>query len=278
MTAASELREHLTREAYYVPERHVWLALSGGLDSLTLGLALQESGHIITATSFMMDGHVSRDFRTAQENARRLGWRFIETFLPTDPERLWRDVNWLIKRVGCRKKTSVECVWPFMHVFSRMHDHSPELGASHTLVTGAAADGHYALSKKAMIHYRYPRETFDEFRRDYFANPDRAQTQTVQRLGAKRGYETYAPWRAQPIVDFMLRFGWNELNKPHQKQILRDAYAEELAGLLYYPHTNLQLGDSGIATSFEVLLSRPEARRYRTVTGLYNAIARGDVG
>lgn len=71
---------------------------------------------------------------------------------------------------------------------------------------------------------------------------------------------------------------WQELNRPNQKQPIRDAFPR-LKTLRLGPHTNLQLGDSGIARHFRALLLEPDLnpRGLRNPVGIYGAIARGEV-
>jgi hypothetical protein len=43
------------------------------------------------------------------------------------------------------------------------------------------------------------------------------------------------------------------------------------------PHTNLQLGDSGIAELFTRLLPTLGGHKWRSTVGIYNAIAKGEL-
>jgi hypothetical protein len=59
-----------------------------------------------------------------------------------------------------------------------------------------------------------------------------------------------------------MKFSWEELNKPKQKNIIREEFnIEDLFGKVK-PHINLQLG-SGIDTLFETLLDNPEVNYKR---------------
>ena len=52
--------------------RKVALLLSGGLDSLSVGLALQAAGKVVHAYSYCLEGQESRDLRKAIAIADRL--------------------------------------------------------------------------------------------------------------------------------------------------------------------------------------------------------------
>lgn len=252
-----------------VPHLEVGVALSSGVDSTSVLLAALEAGKRPTALSFRLASRVSTDFVVAEENARRLGVPFRPVILPDDPEVLVADVKTLICIEGLTGKAAIECVWPFTYLLTE-HVGIP------ALLTGSAADGHFGLSKKAMIHFREPLEKFDQFRRDYFASPDRAQTATVARLAARRGIQVLAPWRDQRMVDLLLGRSWDELNRPRQKEPVRSAFESEMRSLAKLPrHTNLQLGDSGIADHFTQLVRSSLNRGgHRSVVGVYNDVRR----
>lgn len=254
-----------------VPEKAVAVALSGGVDSTSVLLALRELGKDVTAYSFTLRDRVSSDFALARKNARALGVPFVPVFLPNDVPTLRANVEELIGRWGLRKKTAIECAWPYLHLLSVV--------TQPVLVTGAAADGHFGVSKKAMIHYRDTVAKLDGYRRSLFDDPDYAQAKTVGKIGAARGVRVAVPWRNRKIVDAFLGTTWEQVNKPRQKEPIRASYPTELARLdVMKLHTNLQLGDSGIAEHFEKLLRVPDLNpggRFKSVVGVYNLIAKG---
>ena len=61
-----------------------------------------------------------------------------------------------------KKKARIECSFPFYYVAETCKS----LGIT-TLVTGLCDDGHFGLSKKAMIHYKHTQEKFDQFRQEF---------------------------------------------------------------------------------------------------------------
>lgn len=263
------LRSLIVREVEFVPDDHVAIALSAGLDSTSLVVAAREVGKRVTAFSFALAGHESRDVASARANANALGIEFVRVDLPTDVESLDRDVREIITlrmSMGLpTRKAATECSWPFIYVLHEVQRRG--IGA---LITGSAADGNFGLSKKAMIHYRYPKAAFDDFRRTYFADDDRAQVATVREMGVDAWVNTYAPWRAASVVEALMELDWDSLNKPRQKEVVWRAFPE-LESLRLYRHTNLQLGDSGIADHFGILSSHYDGR---SPVAVYNLIAR----
>ena len=78
------------------------LLLSGGVDSISVGLAAHHADKKVHAYSFHLDTHESYDFKKAREVSEYMGWNFTEVVVPTTniPE----DFITLAK-MGCSKKT-----------------------------------------------------------------------------------------------------------------------------------------------------------------------------
>jgi len=254
-TRARKLREVILQSLAMCPEG-AEVALSAGVDSTSVLIALTVMKKKPTAASFRIRGAHSSDFLTAQETARQLDVPFRAVEL--DERRLRADATALIGSFGIRKKTAVECVWPFMQL--REGFDAP------ALVTGSCADGYFGISKKAMIHYRDEVEKLNDFRGELFADRSYAQTDTLAEMFYP--IPTFVPYRDPALMNLFWDASWDELNRPKQKQTIRDAFPElgELPEVSKGRHTNLQLGDSGIAAAFEDELESP--------IKFYNATAR----
>ena len=91
------------------------MLLSGGVDSLSVALAAHNVGKEVTAYSFHLEGNESYDFKTAQKFSEQMGWTFKPTVVPTDN----LEGDWYsLVRMGCKKKTHFECVFPFLYVYA----------------------------------------------------------------------------------------------------------------------------------------------------------------
>lgn len=144
----------------------------------------------------------------------------------------------IIQQYGISKKARVECAFPFLCTAHKLR--------GETLVTGLCADGHFGLSKTAMIHFREPQEKFDQFRTDYFSKPDAGGVQGIQKICNTYDVQLVNPYLHPSIFKLFIGRSWDELNKPRQKEPIRAAFPE-LDDLKLPRHTNLQLGDSKIA-------------------------------
>lgn len=274
MTEASPRRAPTGDEVRAVLERELApvappcaVLLSGGVDSTSVLLAARALGKRPRAYSFRLADRESTDFRVARENARRLGVDFVPVVLPTDLATLADDVTFLVRGLGLRKKADVECAWPVVRALRAI--------AEADVLVGSAADGHFGLSKKAMIHHRGSVASLDAFRAALFARPDYAQAATLARYAASLGKRLHVPYKADGMVALFRGTSWESLNRPRQKMPIR-ASDDDFARLVVRPHTNLQKGDSGIAEHFEKLLATPLAPPgARATVAVYNAVARG---
>ena len=122
-------------------------------------------------------------------------------------------------------------------------------------MSGISADGWYGLSKKAMINYKRPKELFDKFREDYFQNENPAGVLQQLKLAEMYNKKFVHPylWNDE-ISKFYMSKSWDELNKPKQKNVVREAFSVEFDKVgKVKNHLNLQLG-SKIDKVFESLL------------------------
>lgn len=228
-----------------VPTDDVGILLSGGVDSLSLGFAADRAGKKVDAYTFHLEGDKSYDALKAEEVSAKFGWSCKTIVVPKD--NLVQDFLRLVKDYDCRKKTHFECTFPFLYVF-------PEITNKY-LLSGIGADGYYGVSKKAVLHFKEPKEKFDQFRRNYFMPHNVTGFRQIEQLCNERDIKLVHPYiYHDDVSNFFFKYDWYELNKPKQKQIVRDAFEDEFGRIkAVKDHINLQLG-SNIDHLFETLL------------------------
>ena len=143
-----------------------------------------------------------------------------------------------------------------------------------TLVTGLCDDGHFGLSKKAMIHYKHTQEKFDQFRHDYFSDPDAAGRKSINKICQDQNINLINPYCDPNVFKLFIGKSWDELNKPKQKYAIRKCYPE-LDKFRLPNHTNLQLGDSKIAQRVGNAVISKYKPNAKSPVGIYNRIAKG---
>ena len=236
------LTDIITQE---VPTDDVGILLSGGVDSLSLAFAAERAGKTVHAYTFHLEGDKSYDAYKAEEACTVFGWKCTTIVVPIT--NLKDDFLRLVRYYDCRKKTHFECTFPFLYVF-------PHIEQSY-LLSGIGADGYYGVSKKAILHYKEPKEKFDQFRQNYFIPYNVTGFRQIEQLSNEQGIKLIHPYiYHNDVKDFFFQYDWFELNQPKQKQIVRDSFRDEFSRLSpVKDHINLQLG-SNIDHLFETLL------------------------
>ncbi len=249
-------------------DKPVGVLLSAGVDSKSVLFACIELGLDVRAYSATLDTHESRDFRYARNTCQILNIPFVPVVMPTDPEHLKKYMMYAVK-LGARSKTDFECSWPMLYSMRRM----ARDGIGHIL-SATSADSHFALSKKANMHYK---DKVDLYRSLVFSKRNTGQRMIMRRVAMQLGVTYFTPYDTTRMSSELYGYSWEELNKPKQKQPIRDSFPEYFDRVSVTNHTNMQLGDSGIAEHFKVLLEdeawNPELK-YVSVKGVYNELLR----
>jgi asparagine synthetase B (glutamine-hydrolysing) len=127
----------------HVTDDTVGLLLSGGVDSISVGISAQDAGRKVHAYSFTLDNHESYDFVKARDVADTMGWEFTPVIIPT--ANIKQDFQRLVE-LGCRKKSEFEAAaYPFLYVYDAMVEKYS--------VTGWVADAYFGASRKATQRY-----------------------------------------------------------------------------------------------------------------------------
>ena len=244
-----------------VPDSEVAILLSGGVDSVSVGLAAENAGKEVHAYSFYLNGPPSYDFIKAAEVAHKRNWNFTPVIVPT--ENLVEDWHRLVE-LKCRKKTHFECVFPFLYVY-------PQIEEKYVL-TGWGADGYFGPSKKAMMRYssykkkrnyvkyckdhNQKRLNWNEFRLAYL-DGDCAGLKEHTNLATKHNKIHVTPYLDTDVRELLMSKSYEELNKPKQKHFIRKNFTELKKFGTIKPHQNLHL-NAGVDKLFETLLKNSE--------------------
>lgn len=246
----------------------VGVCLSSGIDSRCIAFALLDSGRKVHAYSFTLADRVSRDCKVAEDISKEFGFEFTKIVLPTDLNVLKQDIIKLHYDYGCKKKTEYECVWPFLYVYP--------LVTESVLANGIRADSHFCISKRARLHFK---DDLDAYRLECFNSPNGGQILQHTQLANENGIELFVPYRSDDMINYFMGKTYDECNKPHQKQPILNSFPEYFSRYAIYPHTNFQLGDSGISDLFNALVSSDwNMRNHKSIVGILNAVNKGELG
>jgi len=233
-----------------VPEDEVAVTLSGGVDSQSVAFCAHRLGKKITAYTMYVDGVISKDAQHAMDVADHFGWSVEAIDVPIDL--LQEDFMKLINKYDCKKKTQVECTFPFLYVYPRIQES--------VVLSGWGADGYYGLSKRCALHFKEPKEKFDEFRDGYFGAENVVGINQQYMLSEEYDKRFVAPYMDQRVKEYMYQFDWFEMNKPYQKHVVVEAFPE-FKEIKVRKHESLQLA-AGVPEIFESLLDNPEVNLY----------------
>jgi len=212
-------------------QKEVALLFSGGVDSTSIGFALTDLGIKVSAYTFQMGEWESRDMKHAIKTAGLMNWNLTKIKVPVDF--LEEKFIELASKWKCKKKTQFECTLPFLYVIPKIKEN--------LIYSGIAADGHFGLSRKAMVYYKYPHSVFNQFRRDYFGASNPAGQIQQKALIEEYGKRQSAPYLDKRIYDYFIQYDWDQLNKPKQKMPILKAYPDYFQQVGRRNHENLQL-------------------------------------
>lgn len=286
---ARVVRRRLLRAARIPRKGDVVVALSGGVDSCTVLAALLAEGHKPLVVSYTPSTHESTDFRMARATAERLGLPFAEAHFPMTPGYLEACARKVIE-LGYTTKVQVECLVPMLYISEIAWQNRGRV-----LFTGDQADGFFALSKWAShnadraagiprgertnVQQDTTPDRIDHLRQRYW-DLDKSCSEGVRKLGALWGLEVVVPYRDKEIHEAFLGSLWSEVNRPRAKEPLRLAFEEWLCDIPTRKlPVNLHKGDSEFAVTMgKTLMAQPHLQGWwKTPTGLYAAMARGEV-
>jgi hypothetical protein len=128
------------------------------------------------------------------------------------------------------------------------------------VLSGWGADGYYGLSKRCALHFKEPKEKFDEFRDGYFGAENVVGINQQYMLSEQYSKRFVAPYMDQRVKEYMYQFDWFEMNKPYQKHVVVEAFPE-FKEIKVRKHESLQLA-AGVPEIFESLLDNPDVNLY----------------
>ena len=264
--------EREIRNAVGAKPKKVALLLSSGLDSTVVGLAAHALGHQVHAYTFGLQGKASIDTRYAQKTANLMGWKWTPVDLPSNPVALVRDWPMMYDELGCRRKPDFECCWPFLYVYPQIEEKF--------VLNGLHADAHFGLNRKSYkAGATTDKATFDRMRSGYFGpyhelgwkclSETNRMSGAGQHLALQRhfGLTDVNPFLSRAMFDLMIRYSWEELNKPRQKHVVAGAYPQQVGIVGWRNHVNYQLATGGrIDEHFACVLRSPVNFRDRKRT------------
>jgi hypothetical protein len=249
---------------------HVAVSLSGGTDSIAAALAARDAGKEVTAYTFCLEGNDGTDIRVATDVAKTFGFAHVVVPIGTNLGVLYNDTCALIRKFGLRKKTDIECMWPFLYLHTYVEQP--------IIVSGFGGDVFYINQRNFEIMVRDDEspKKIDELRAtvtDFLVEP---QGVFLDSHAGRYGVVWSHPWVHDSMVETFKGTTWSEVNRPRPKWVTYAAFPE-IEKLTERPmRQSLQKGTSHIADHFDKLLRVSQINRkgHQAIVGLFNEIAR----
>ncbi len=231
----NELRERLMESDSSVSRAdEVALLQSAGMDSISVGIVLQELGKRVVAYTYEVQGFRSREREKAEILARHFGWVLKVVTVPT--RNLPADVRWLAIKLRCCTKVLFEVLFPLLYLLREIEEHE--------VWTGFNADDHYGNTRKVVLEQARlvrngvdaieRKRRFDETRDKGYAKFDEPGSLDSwwfsKRLGEYFGKKLLDPYVDATIRNYFRQFDHEQLSSL-RKPLIRDAFADRLAGL-----------------------------------------------
>ena len=111
------LQSQIKREFF---SNDVCLILSGGADSTLFGLVLHSVDKDVHAISFERKCVPNWECEQAEATSAKMGWEFTKVVIPTEtPKSIFVK---LITEQGCKKRTELEVLYPFLFLMDGVVD------------------------------------------------------------------------------------------------------------------------------------------------------------
>lgn len=240
----------------------VALLFSGGTDSLTVLWSLLDCGVTPHCYSFRLERVISEDSKAARKAADLFNAPLTEIVIPhQEPDALVPDLQQLVQEIGSPRKTHVECAFPFAYLRHRISEP--------VIFSGIGADDLWGSAKSVAIKYGKDPQGFTQSRRKVVADPS---TSAIKQIDKLLNHRIRTPYRDPAVIKFMLQFSWHQLNRPKQKMLAVQGFAEEFSRApIYRRNSNLQVG-SKVREYLARVLTVPPFTQYRQPQQAYKQL------
>jgi hypothetical protein len=236
-------------------EKEIAVALSGGKDSTIILFALLELNIKPIAYTFHIENILSDDFLTAKRNCQDLNIEFHECIISSKVNiELLKKYILTYHRI---KKVEVEAYYPYYFLLPKVQQK--------ILLIGMMAGNCVPLSKKICIHYKNNLSKLNQWRDEDFIKSKR-DLEVLSDMALQYNIQLKDPFYNRDLLNWFKQQEWNDLHKPHQKQVFINMFPDYFAKIKTMRQCSLQCGNSGIREIFQALLSTDLNYKHRVRT------------
>lgn len=215
----------------------VALLFSGGTDSLIVLWSLLALGIETHCYTFRLENVESKDSLIASKICRAWDVPFNLVIIPEGPvDILESNLRELIQIIRSSRKTHVECSFPFWYLVPYI--------AETQVWSGFNGDDLWGSAKNIVIECSKDRAKFRAVREKLIADPLTSAWQCVETICKVNDKQLLSVYRDREVIDYLLSFSWEELNKPRQKILAYEAFYKEFERVpnIWRRNDNLQCG------------------------------------
>lgn len=247
-------------------KKDVALLFSGGMDSLSILLSCIELGIRPHLYTFALSNYESEDIIQSRKIAKIFDLDMTEIIIDVDECNLIDDIRFIINRFKVKKKTQIQCIHPFIYIIPQIQED--------VILTGLCADDLYGTAR-SIAKYSKEKDVFNKIRLEKHKDVNASSFKQIKLLCEDHFKALLAPYKEDSnISEMMLKLSYIDLNSPKQKNIMYEAYKEELSKYkLYRKSSNLQC-NSNIREWHDTLLQESSINRngFKSVVGIYNLL------
>ncbi|SME47311.1 Asparagine synthase [Bacillus cereus] len=257
------INEYLEETIYN--KNSVALLFSGGMDSLSLLLSCLEIGIRPTLYTFYLKSYTSSDIECSRRIADIFNLKLTE--IPIEDvsiTQLEADVRYIIETFNVKKKTAIQCIYPFLYT-------APRITEKYVL-TGICADLLYG-TPRSMAKHAKDLSQFNEIRDKRMKDDSTSSYKQIKQLLKMHDKELIAPYKdCIPLKNYLRGMTFKEMNSPKQKLPAYLSYKEAIEKYnLYRRNESYQIA-SRIREWHDSLLTTHlnSNNQFQTIVSLYN--------
>lgn len=258
------MRNIINRELIKYKNKDVALLFSGGMDSLSLLLSCMDIGIKPNLYTFKLNKYESEDYKTAKKISEIFDLELTIININENIDDLINDVKYIIKKFKVKKKTQIQCIYPFIYITKYIKEN--------IVLSGLCADDLYGTSRKMQELGRNDLYRFNEKRKELINVPESSSYIYIKYLFENQGYKFIAPYKeCEDLIKFFMSKTFKELHSPKQKNIMYESYKYELLKYdLYRKNSNLQCNSKIREWHDELLNTNENINNNKSVVAIYN--------
>ena len=261
------MRTIINKELVKYKNHSIALLFSGGMDSLSLLLSCIDVGIKPHLYTFKLKNYDSEDFNCSKKIANIFNLKITEIIIDdSNLDKLIDDIKYIIKTFKVKKKTQIQCIYPFLYIVNEVKEN--------IVLTGLCADDLYGSSRKMQELGRKDLKEFN-LKRELIVKDLKASSYIyIKQIFESHNIKFIAPYKEnQDLINYFMNKTFKELHSPKQKNVMYENYETELLKYnLYRKNSNLQC-NSKIRESHDRLLnSKYNINNNKAITGIYNRL------